>query len=92
MKCPGLCRQLIEARRLALLALAELVFFGDALEIFGHALDSIRQSVVVLDRQRPHDLVLPARRRIAERLYCGPVLRHPAGLIQAANFTAAVAF
>ena len=25
-------------------------------------------------------------------LYCGPVLRHPAELIQAANFTAAVAF
>ena len=25
-------------------------------------------------------------------LYCGLVLRHPAGLIQAANFTAAVAF
>ena len=26
------------------------------------------------------------------RVYCGPVLRHPADLIQAANFTAAVAF
>jgi hypothetical protein len=25
-------------------------------------------------------------------LYCGPVLRHPAGLIQAANFRSAVAF
>ena len=28
----------------------------------------------------------------AARVYCGLVLRHPAGLIQAANFTAAVAF
>ncbi len=26
------------------------------------------------------------------QVYCGLVLRHPAGLIQAANFTAAVAF
>ena len=25
-------------------------------------------------------------------VYCGPVLRHPAELIQAANFTAALAF
>ena len=25
-------------------------------------------------------------------LYCGPVLRHPAGLIQAANFRSAIAF
>jgi hypothetical protein len=26
------------------------------------------------------------------RMYCGPVLRHPAGLIQAANFRSAIAF
>ena len=32
------------------------------------------------------------RRGRRRRLYCGPVLRHPADLIQAANFTAAVAF
>jgi hypothetical protein len=25
-------------------------------------------------------------------LYCGPVLRHPAGPIQAANFRSAIAF
>ena len=25
-------------------------------------------------------------------MYCGPVLRHPAGLIQAANFRSAIAF
>ena len=29
---------------------------------------------------------------IASGVYCGPVLRHPAELIQAANFTAALAF
>ena len=27
-----------------------------------------------------------------ENMYCGPVLRHPAGLIQAANFRSAIAF
>ena len=30
------------------------------------------------------------RRKLA--VYCSPVLRHPAGLIQAANFRSAVAF
>ena len=32
---------------------------------------------------------LEAARRV---LYCSPVLRHPAGLIQAANFRSAIAF
>jgi hypothetical protein len=42
------------------------MFFGDAFEVLGEALDPVRQSVVVLDRQRTYDLVLPARCRIAE--------------------------
>lgn len=34
----------------------------------------------------------PSNRGTFERLYCGPVLRHPAGPIQAANFRSAIAF
>jgi hypothetical protein len=30
--------------------------------------------------------------RSGKTLYCGPVLRHPAGPIQAANFRSAIAF
>ena len=30
--------------------------------------------------------------RTTLNLYCSPVLRHPAGLIQAANFRSAIAF
>ena len=44
--------------------------------------------MVLEDRLVPLQ-VLNAKKRV---VYCGPVLRHPAGLIQAANFTAAVAF
>ena len=29
---------------------------------------------------------------ITKTMYCSPVLRHPAGLIQAANFRSAIAF
>jgi hypothetical protein len=44
------------------------------------------------DGARGEPLLTQSAADIAEDVYCGPVLRHPAGPIQAANFRSAIAF
>ena len=56
----------------------------------GISVGGVRQKVKLV--YSDYQSQTPRAVQLAEKLYCGPVLRHPAGPIQAANFRSAIAF
>ena len=60
----------------------------DLLKVLGHSIGAIARAI-----RRPKSTISRelSRNRLPSGVYCSPVLRHPAGLIQAANFRSAIA-